>query len=160
MSSLVVSVNYASARFAHADRFNPVVMLQQVRWKRKDGYACGRAFNNTFLAVALSSTAVFTGASLGSLCCFLLGRYLFRQPVMHLAENYPIFQAIDRGTCRGFILFTRKIIGMSYGSIPNAFFSQIQRWRGMDSRYAPSMTLSSYPLQCTGLHQRHYIYFD
>jgi uncharacterized membrane protein YdjX (TVP38/TMEM64 family) len=61
------------------------------------GYAFGRAFDSTFLGVVLASAAVFIGASLGSLSCLLLGRYLFREPVMRLAENYPIFRAIDRG---------------------------------------------------------------
>lgn len=61
------------------------------------GYAFGRAFESTFVGVMLASTAVFIGASLGSLSCLLIGRYLFREPVMRLAANYPIFQAIDRG---------------------------------------------------------------
>ena len=62
------------------------------------GYAFGRAFESTVMAVVLSTTAVFIGASLGSLSCLLLGRYLFREPVMRLAQSYPIFQAVDRGT--------------------------------------------------------------
>ena len=62
------------------------------------GYAFGRAFGSTFTAVVLSTTAVFIGASLGSLSCLLLGRYLFREPVMRLAQSYPVFQAVDRGT--------------------------------------------------------------
>lgn len=63
------------------------------------GYAFGKAFNesSTLLAVALSSLAVFVGASLGSLCCFVIGRYLFRAPVIRLAQQYPLIQAIDRG---------------------------------------------------------------
>jgi len=60
------------------------------------GYAFGRAFDSVFLAVLLASTAVFIGASLGSLCCLLLGRYLFREPVLRLASHYPLFCAIDR----------------------------------------------------------------
>lgn len=63
------------------------------------GYAFGQAFpRHTFWAVILSSVAVFLGASVGSLMCLLLGRYLFREPVMRLAERYPIFRAVDRGT--------------------------------------------------------------
>ena len=60
------------------------------------GFAFGRAFDSVVVAVALASTAVFVGASLGSLCCLLLGRYLFREPVLRLANHYPIFRAIDR----------------------------------------------------------------
>lgn len=60
------------------------------------GFAFGLAFDSVFVAVLLASTAVFVGASLGSLCCLLLGRYLFREPVLRLASHYPIFRAIDR----------------------------------------------------------------
>lgn len=84
------------------------------------GYAFGRAFaDNTAFGVLLASTvstnslvvsvlgrmistfyfnqAVFIGASLGSICSFILGRYLFRDCVMRLAASYPIFRAIDGG---------------------------------------------------------------
>ena len=60
------------------------------------GFAFGRAFDSVFVAVFLASTAVYIGASLGSLCCLLLGRYLFRAPVQRLAYHYPIFRAVDR----------------------------------------------------------------
>ena len=62
------------------------------------GYAFGSATQNTALGVTLASTSVFIGASIGSICSFLLGRYLFRDCVVHLASNYPIFRAVDRGT--------------------------------------------------------------
>ena len=62
------------------------------------GYAFGSASNSTAVGVALASISVFIGASLGSICSFLLGRYLFRDCVVHLASNYPIFCAVDRGT--------------------------------------------------------------
>jgi hypothetical protein len=63
------------------------------------GYAFQGAFRqSTALAVLFSSTAVFIGASLGSIACLLLGRYLFRDYVLQLANHYPIFRAVDRGT--------------------------------------------------------------
>jgi membrane protein DedA with SNARE-associated domain len=62
------------------------------------GYAFGKAFSSTLTGVLLASIAVFFGASLGSICCLLLGRYLFREPVLRLAARYPVFQAVDRGT--------------------------------------------------------------
>jgi hypothetical protein len=62
------------------------------------GYAFQRALHhNTGMAVLCSSIAVFFGACLGSIVCFLLGRYLFRESVIRLANQYPIFCAIDRG---------------------------------------------------------------
>ena len=61
------------------------------------GYAFGAASDNKLHGVILASTAVFIGASLGSISTFLLGRYLFRDCVIRLASNYPLFQAIDRG---------------------------------------------------------------
>lgn len=60
------------------------------------GYAFGNAFESTAKAVAMASTAVFIGATLGSLCAFLLGRYLFRDCVQRMALRYKMFQAIDR----------------------------------------------------------------
>ena len=65
------------------------------------GFAFRSAFDSTFKGVLFASTAVFIGAFIGSLCSFLLGRYLFRDFVLELASGYPILQAIDRGTYDG-----------------------------------------------------------
>lgn len=62
------------------------------------GYAFGSAYDSKLNGVAVASTVVFIGASIGSICTFLLGRYLFRSCVLRLASSYPLFQAIDRGT--------------------------------------------------------------
>jgi uncharacterized membrane protein YdjX (TVP38/TMEM64 family) len=59
-------------------------------------FAFGKAFPSTWQATLLASSAVFVGASLGSISCFLLGRYLFRDSVERLAQNYPIILAFDR----------------------------------------------------------------
>mmetsp|Transcript_35502 Transcript_35502/g.52003 ORF Transcript_35502/g.52003 Transcript_35502/m.52003 type:complete len:238 (+) Transcript_35502:364-1077(+) len=47
-------------------------------------------------AVIIASTTVFLGASLGSIMAFLLGRYLFRDCVLNMAKEYPMFEAVDR----------------------------------------------------------------
>ena len=61
------------------------------------GYAFGRAYDQHLpFGVFLASAAVFAGASAGSVCCLLLGRYLFRAPVLRLAQHYPVFRAVDR----------------------------------------------------------------
>jgi len=60
------------------------------------GFAFGVAMNSTGKGVLLATTAVFFGAFSGSICSFLLGRYLFRDCVMRLASSYPVFQAVDR----------------------------------------------------------------
>ncbi|EEC48922.1 predicted protein [Phaeodactylum tricornutum CCAP 1055/1] len=60
------------------------------------GFAFRSAFDDFGKGLALSSLAVFVGASCGSVCSFLLGRYLFREWVVRLASSYPIFRAIDR----------------------------------------------------------------
>ncbi|CAB9506090.1 transmembrane protein 41A [Seminavis robusta] len=60
------------------------------------GYAFRSAFDSTAKGVMFATVAVFLGAFIGSLCSFLLGRYLFRDCVMQLASNYPILRAIDR----------------------------------------------------------------
>jgi uncharacterized membrane protein YdjX (TVP38/TMEM64 family) len=58
------------------------------------GYALGSAIPGP-VGVLVATTAVFIGASIGSVCSFLLGRYLFRDCVMSLASNYPVFRAVD-----------------------------------------------------------------
>ena len=61
------------------------------------GFAFGRAFaDHLGIGVALASLSVFCGASAGSISCFLLGRYLFRRPVLRMAAQYSSFRAIDR----------------------------------------------------------------
>jgi len=60
------------------------------------GFAIGQAFDSMYLGVLLAIISVFIGASIGSICSFLLGRYLFRDCVLRLAFSYPIFQAIER----------------------------------------------------------------
>lgn len=68
------------------------------------GYAFHQALqqqqysNAVILAVLCSSVAVFVGATLGSIICFLLGRYMFRDHVVRMANRYEIFRAVDRGT--------------------------------------------------------------
>ena len=58
------------------------------------GYALGHAISGP-TGVIVAAVAVFIGASIGSVCSFLLGRYLFRDCVMNLTSNYPIFHAVD-----------------------------------------------------------------
>lgn len=59
------------------------------------GFTFGKIFG-VGKGVALSSVAVFIGATMGSIAAFLLGRYLFRDFVAGLIEKYPTFDAIDR----------------------------------------------------------------
>jgi len=60
---------------------------------------CGFTFGSVFgggRGFLLSSLAVFVGATIGSIAAFLLGRYLFRDFVESLIQQYPTFEAIDR----------------------------------------------------------------
>ena len=59
------------------------------------GFAIGSSFQNTAIGVLVTATTVFVGASIGSICSFLLGRYLFRNCVMVMAQSYPLFHAVD-----------------------------------------------------------------
>ena len=61
------------------------------------GYAFRTAFDSTVQGVFFASVAVFIGAYIGSICSFLLGRYLFQDCVLQLASQYPILKAIDAG---------------------------------------------------------------
>jgi uncharacterized membrane protein YdjX (TVP38/TMEM64 family) len=60
------------------------------------GFAFRSAFESFGKGLALASTSVFLGATIGSIGSFLLGRYLFRTWVMQLAASYPVFRAVDR----------------------------------------------------------------
>jgi uncharacterized membrane protein YdjX (TVP38/TMEM64 family) len=70
--------------------------------------------DTVIVAVLCSSFAVLIGAALGSIICFLLGRYLFRDHVVRMANRYEIFRAVDRGTsirsCFCFIRWVQILI--------------------------------------------------
>jgi len=58
----------------------------------------GFVFGNVFgvgLGATLACVAVFSGASLGAIGAFLLGRYLLREPIQNFSQKFPVFQAID-----------------------------------------------------------------
>ncbi|KAL7563154.1 hypothetical protein ACA910_014433 [Epithemia clementina (nom. ined.)] len=59
------------------------------------GFAFRTAFGNYKKAVLLGSITVLLGSAIGSICSFLLGRYLFRDLALHFAAKYPMFRAID-----------------------------------------------------------------
>jgi len=62
------------------------------------GFTFGYVYDTSLTkAVIIASTTVFLGASLGSIMAFLLGRYLFRDCVLNMAKEYPMFEAVDRG---------------------------------------------------------------
>ena len=84
------------------------------------GYACGSAYDSKVEGVAVASTVVFIGASLGSISTFLLGRYLFRSCVVQLASSYPVFQAIDQGE------FTTFLIVSDLWKLMTLFFSSTE----------------------------------
>ena len=86
------------------------------------GYAFGSAYDSKVEGVAVASTVVFIGASLGSISTFLLGRYLFRSCVVQLASSYPIFQAIDQGE------FTTFLIVSDLWKLMTLFFSSTEYW--------------------------------
>ena len=75
--------------------------LQQDQQQQHQQYSSD---NTILLAVVCSSVAVFVGATLGSIICFLLGRYLFRDHVQQLANRYDVFRAMDRGTVTHFVV--------------------------------------------------------
>jgi len=61
------------------------------------GFTFGYVYDTSLTkAVIIASTTVFLGASLGSIMAFLLGRYLFRDCVLNMAKEYPMFEAVDR----------------------------------------------------------------
>lgn len=59
------------------------------------GFVFASAFGLGF-GVLLGTLVVGTGASLGALAAFLLGRYLLRDQVGRLSNKYAVFQALDQ----------------------------------------------------------------
>jgi uncharacterized membrane protein YdjX (TVP38/TMEM64 family) len=61
------------------------------------GFVFERAFG-LGPGVLVGTITVVIGASAGAILSFLIGRYLLRDCVKHLAEGYSIFEALDVGT--------------------------------------------------------------
>jgi len=81
------------------------------------GFAFRSAFGSTAEGVFFASIAVFIGAFAGSMCSFLLGRYLFRDCVLRLAAGYPILIAIDRGMSFVYCLSVWSLLRFSLKAI-------------------------------------------
>lgn len=52
-----------------------------------------------FWGVSLCSIITLLGSLIGSIMCFLLGRYCMRSSVRRWSKKYPLFDPIDAGTC-------------------------------------------------------------
>lgn len=59
------------------------------------GFAFTQAFNQG-TGVLVGSLAVFVGATTGSICAFLIGRYLLHDTVKRWAHRFPVLFAIDK----------------------------------------------------------------
>jgi len=49
----------------------------------------------TGLGIFIGTVVVFVGATIGSICAFLLGRYVFRESLQAKVSKYPKFIAIE-----------------------------------------------------------------
>lgn len=64
------------------------------------GFVFERAFG-LGAGIVCGTATVAIGASAGAVLSFLIGRYLLRDYVEHLAERYSIVEALDIGECVG-----------------------------------------------------------
>jgi len=70
------------------------------------GFICCKLFG-LYAGIIIGVIVVFTGASIGAILAFLLGRYLLRDWVMRLMTKFPIFEAIDNSfESNGFKIMT------------------------------------------------------
>ena len=63
---------------------------------------CGYVYKGAYgwrLGVFVATLVSMGGSCLGAVICFLLGRYLMRDTVKRWNRKYPLFDAIDIGTC-------------------------------------------------------------
>jgi len=126
------------------------------------GFAFRSAFDSTTKGVIFATVAVFFGAFLGSLCSFLLGRYLFRDWVLSLAAHYPVLRAIDRGTfCKTLV---EQYKGFHTSDDAECFLillfscpeSTGEEWI---QNYDSATPISFDSVQCLGLYQWNHIHF-
>ena len=59
------------------------------------GFVFSRAFG-LGLGVLVATLTVLLGASSGTICSFIIGRYLLRERVTSWTEKYPLFKATDK----------------------------------------------------------------
>jgi len=59
------------------------------------GYAFGSVYGIK-LGVLLATIAIFCGSTVGSIFCFLLGRYTCSDSILRLSKRYTIFRAINQ----------------------------------------------------------------
>jgi len=80
---------------------------------------CGYIYRGVYgwkLGIFISTVVSMVGSCLGAVICFLLGRYLMRETVQQWVRKYPLFDAINIGTCCD----NDMGVDMSY----NVFFDQ------------------------------------
>jgi hypothetical protein len=64
---------------------------------------CGFIYKSAYgwkLGLTIATSVSMAGSALGSVTCFLLGRYLMRDQVRTWIRKYPLFAAIDVGKMR------------------------------------------------------------
>ena len=76
----------------------PLVMGAGYIFKVKFGWLVG---------VSLCSIISLGGSLMGSVMCFLVGRYCLRGTVRRWSKKYPLFDPIDAGTLFIMLLFCR-----------------------------------------------------
>ena len=59
------------------------------------GFAFKRAYMSTSFALMYGSVACWLGASVGAIITMLLGRFVFHDQAMKLAQKYPLVKAIN-----------------------------------------------------------------
>jgi uncharacterized membrane protein YdjX (TVP38/TMEM64 family) len=87
---------------------------------------CGYIYKGAYgwkLGVALATVVSMAGSALGAVVCFLLGRYLMREQVRKWIRKYPLFDAIDIGTCRGTRRQSRfPVVWSSGGEVSHRYY--------------------------------------
>ena len=59
------------------------------------GFAFKKAYGNTQYAVIVGSLSTWVGISVGAVITMLLGRFVFKNQAVRLAQKYPMIRAFD-----------------------------------------------------------------
>lgn len=60
------------------------------------GWILSKCISKTAVVLSVGTSCVFTGAWIGSIFAFLIGRYLIRDSIRHLTTKSKLFRVIDK----------------------------------------------------------------
>ena len=73
-----------------------IMMITALPFTIGSGFALTKAYNSTWLAITIASSACYIGLWIGTIVAFLFARYSFRDTAIKLSKKYKTLAAFDR----------------------------------------------------------------